>query len=179
MIVTNEDEIARRARILRDQGKASFDVNFHTDLGYNWRLSEIHALIGRLQLMRLGQFIENRRKIAATYDHLLGDGDILRPLREAPGVYSNYYKYIVLLDRNVDRNALKKILREKFGIALSGEVYSLPCHQQPIFRHLGVSLPVAERLCNEHICLPISASMSVEQAEYVVSSLKEACEKWR
>ncbi len=174
MVVTSDQKIAEKARILRDQGKASFDVNFHTELGHNWRLSEIHALVGSSQLKRLQEFIQARRAVAKVYDDLLSNCESLKPLREAPGVYSSYYKYIVFTNSGGQkREVIKKTMREKYQIGLSGEVYSVPLHRQPVLQNPVISLPQAERLCDQHLCLPISAVMSHEEAEYVVSSLKE------
>ena len=62
-------------------------------------------------------------------------------------------------------------------VGLSGEVYETPCHQQPVFRGYPAGrLHQAERICAEHICLPISAKMTAEEAEYVVDSLERALE---
>ena len=68
MIVTNDDRIAEESRIYRDQGKASFTVNAHVRMGYNWRMSEPHAIIGLRHLERLPAMIADRRAIAAIYD---------------------------------------------------------------------------------------------------------------
>ena len=75
----------------------------------------------------------------------------------------------------VDRAALKKRLRESFDVGLSGEVYEAPCHLQPVFGPLAAgTLPVAEELCARHICLPVSAVMTDDDAAYVVDSLGKA-----
>ena len=68
MIVTNDDTLAEESRIYRDQGKASFTVNAHVRMGYNWRMSEPHAIIGLRHLERLPAMIADRRAIAAVYD---------------------------------------------------------------------------------------------------------------
>ena len=177
MVVTDDEELAAKCRVLRDQGKAGFGQNLHTELGYNWRMSEIHASIGLSQLKRLHEFIESRRKIAAIYDKGLASLGSLESLRDVDGMYSNYYKYIALLSPLVTRADLKATLKQNFGISLSGEVYDLPLHLQPVFRaNLSAapgSFTMAEDLCRRHICLPVFASMTAEQADYVVASLHE------
>lgn len=174
MIVTDDDRIHEEALIYRDQGKAGFYANVHTRLGYNWRMSELHAVVGLSQLRRLGEFIEVRRKIAAVYDRALGRSPLVAPLRPPAGAYSNYYKYIAFLRAAVDRTELKKLLRERYGVPLTGEVYELPCHKQPVFAAQKTSpLPDAEAACASHICLPISPRMAVEEADYVVTSLQD------
>ena len=135
----------------------------------------MHAILGLSQLRRLTGFIEARRKIAQIYDQALAGSEALVPLVEPPGSYSNYYKYVVFLRRSVDRAELKKLLRERYGVPLTGEVYELPCHKQPVFESLSSgSFPEAEAACASHICLPVSPRMTTEEAEYVVTSLHEA-----
>jgi dTDP-4-amino-4,6-dideoxygalactose transaminase len=174
MIATSDEKVNADARVYRDQGKAGFTSNFHTLLGNNWRLSEPHAIIGHSQLKRLPEFIAARRRIAAIYDAALPAIGI-EPLREPGGVVSNYYKYIAMPPAGVERAALKKKLRGGYDIGLSGEVYEAPCHLQPVFGPLPQgTLPVAEDLCARHICLPVSAVMSDDDARYVVDSLGKA-----
>lgn len=175
MIVTNDDRIYEEALIYRDQGKAGFYANIHTRLGYNWRMSEVHALIGLTQLRRLNEFIKGRHAVAEVYDHTLSNSEEVSPLRMVSGSDANYYKYVVFLRQSVDRSALKKLLRERYGVPLTGEVYELPCHKQPVFDSMaGRSFPDADRACAEHVCLPISPRMTVDEAHYVADSLREA-----
>ena len=170
MITTDDDRIARLARLYRDQGKAEFESNRHVVLGGNWRMSEIHAILGRSQLRCLAGFVEHRRQIAATYEKLLS---ILQPLRYPVDVSGNYYKYPLLLHDGTNRDALKAGLREEWGVHLSGEVYEVPLHRQDVFQPFTRDpLPQAEDFCRRMICLPISAQMTDDQAEYVVKAME-------
>ena len=172
MIVSDREDLYREASIYRDQGKASFLTNLHTRMGYNWRMSEPHAIIGHSQLGRLEEFIAARDHIARIYDEELKGIARISPLPLPQGCRSNYYKYIALLDHSVDRSALKQLLREQYGVALSGEVYETPCHLQPVFEeYRDGDFPVAADICRRHICLPVYAAMTEEEALYVVSSL--------
>jgi len=172
MIVTDDEAIAREARIYRDQGKSSFTENVHTRLGYNWRLSEPHAIIGLRHLERLPSMIEQRRRIAAIYNRELAGLSWLKPLRTPADCKSNYYKYVAMIDKTIDRKALKARLREEYAVSLSGEVYEAPLHQQPIFAsYAAKSLPLADTVCRHHVCLPVFASMTDGQADQVVSAL--------
>lgn len=177
MITTDDEKIYERSLVFRDQGKAGFYGNVHTEMGYNWRMSEIHAAIGLSQFARLDDFIEGRRRIARRYDEELKKMDKVTPIQIPSNVKSNYYKYVALLDEGIERTEVKKALKEKHGVSLSGEVYELPCHLQPIFKDLygfeGGEFPVAEDLCKRQICLPIFATMTDEEAKYVIDSLKE------
>ena len=177
IILTNDTEIAEEARIFRDQGKAGFSQNAHIRLGYNWRLSEPHAIIGLKHLERLPSMISARQKAAAIYDESLRGSRNLRPLEMPLGSISNYYKYIVMLRNAIDRGQLKQKLRNSYSVSLSGEVYDIPLHKQPIFAEYAAGpLPVAEDLCERHICLPVFSNMEKRQIERVVYSLRQTLE---
>ena len=175
MIMTDDENIYKRGLILRDQGKAGFYGNVHTEMGYNWRMSEVHAAIGLSQFAHLEEFIADRRRVAGIYDEELEKIDGVTPIRIPLEVKSNYYKYVAFLDRGPDRASLKQKLKEKFGVSLSGEVYELPCHLQPVFKkgYKEGDFPLAEDICKRHICLPIYATMSDDEARYVIDSLKK------
>lgn len=177
MITTDDANIYQRALVFRDQGKAGFLGNIHTELGYNWRMSEIHAAIGLSQLARLDEFIADRRRVARFYDSELDKVNSAIPVEIPLQAKSNYYKYVAVIKDGIDRASLKKELREKYSVGLGGEVYELPCHLQPVYKipygFEGGEFPLAEDLCKRQICLPVFAGMTEEQAGYVVKSLKE------
>jgi dTDP-4-amino-4,6-dideoxygalactose transaminase len=172
MIVTDDDTIAETARVFRDQGKAGFTSNFHTQLGANWRLSDIHAALGIVQLRRLDEFIAKRRAVASSYvDAIAREG-----LLELPGGQhvdeSNFYKFVAYLPDGVERAPLKQAMREQFEVGLSGEVYEFPLHRQPVFEAFSSSnFPGADDVCARQVCLPVSARMTPVDATYVVESL--------
>jgi len=174
MIVTNDDRLAEEALIYRDQGKKSFYENAHVRLGYNWRMSEPHAIIGLRHLARLPAMIADRQAAAAVYDEGLKGFKNIRPLRVPEGGVCNYYKYIAVLDGKRDRKELKGLLREKYGVALSGEVYEDPLHKQPVFQQYAAgALPAAEDLCARHVCLPVFSGMTEADARLVLDALAE------
>ncbi len=179
VIVTDDDTLANEARIYRDQGKASFLQNTHIRMGYNWRMSEPHAVIGLRHLHNLPSMIANRRRIAAHYDAALGKGNNgLTPVMAPKGCESNYYKYVVMLPEGIDRAAAKKWLRDERGVNCSGEVYEFPLHKHDVLRHLDPgNLTQAEIACGRQLCLPIFASMTDAQADQVIDGVKAAREK--
>jgi perosamine synthetase len=150
-------------------------------MGYNWRLSEPHAIIGLRHLERLPAMIADRRRIAAIYDAWLGTAGAegvarLRPLAVPPGGVCNYYEYIAVIEGGGAgvRAAIKRQLKERHGVALSGEVYESPLHAQPVFREVasaGAPLPVADDLCARHVCLPVFSGMEDADAEQVLRAL--------
>lgn len=174
MIVTNDDRIAEEARIYRDQGKGSFLVNSHTRMGYNWRMSEPHAIIGLKHLERLPEMIADRQRIAKYYDKAVDEISWLDRVIVPEGGESNYYKYMAVVNKPFDRKALKTELRERFGVGLSGEVYEEPLHKQPVFeKYSTTSLPISEDLCARQICLPVYSGMTESEAQQVIDALKQ------
>jgi perosamine synthetase len=173
MIVTRSEGLEREARIYRDQGKASFGTNQHVRPGYAWRMDEMSAVTGLVHLRRLGEFIARRRAVAARYESGLARIGFLRPLHEPPGCVSNYYKYIALLPPGVDRAWFKRELAERHDVRLAGEVYDLPLHLQPALAEYGFGqiLPVAEDVCQRHVCLPVHSDMADDEVDEVLEAV--------
>ena len=177
MIVTDDEALSDDARIYRNQGKASFAGGDHVRMGAAWRMSELHAAVGLVQLARLDEFISVRRRVAAQYDEALADladSAALRPLQPLNGD-SNFYKYVAMLDRADRRSDLKRRLRDDHGVALSGEVYATPLHRQPVFAAYAPSepLPVADDVCARHVCLPVHSDMGDDEVEQVVTGVRQ------
>jgi perosamine synthetase len=172
MIVTADEGLRDDAIVYRDQGKAGFLGGDHVRLGAAWRMSELHAAVGLVQLRRLDEFIAHRRVAATVYDAALGALDGISTLPIPSGCAPNYYKYVAMLDHGVDREALKRTLRDAHGVSLSGEVYATPLHRHPVFRDLaGDGFPVADDVCARQVCLPVHSDMSIAEAERVVAAL--------
>ncbi|MET8629388.1 DegT/DnrJ/EryC1/StrS aminotransferase family protein [Kitasatospora sp. NPDC004669] len=172
MILTESPELRDEARIYRDQGKGSFGTNHHLRLGYSWRMSELHAAVGTVHLRRLKEFIETRRAVARRYDTALAGLDGLEPVLEPAGCRGNYYKYVALLPTGVDRAAFKRAVAEEYGVRLSGEVYDLPLHLQPVLEpYRGGPLPAAEDVCARQVCLPVHSDMTEDEAELVIEAV--------
>jgi dTDP-4-amino-4,6-dideoxygalactose transaminase len=172
MILTSGAELADEARIYRDQGKGSFGANHHVRHGYAWRMSELHAVTGLVHLRRMGGSIERRRQVAARYSGVLAGLDGLTALAEPAGCRSNFYKYVAVLPPGCDRARFRKELAGLHGVALAGEVYDVPLHQQPVFAEFaGPALPVAQDMCARHVCLPVHSDMTDDEVEQVAGAV--------
>jgi dTDP-4-amino-4,6-dideoxygalactose transaminase len=172
MVLTADESLRTAGVVLRDQAKVD-GRNYHERAGYNWRLSELHAILGEVQVRRLDEFIARRQAIAHIYDRLLADVPGITPLCRPSGVRHNYYKYICLLER-ISPVDLSTMLKRRFDISTGGYVYDVPLHEQPAFRsYANGPLPCAEELCRRHICLPLYPSLTDEQALYVGSAVSE------
>ncbi|MGW4893656.1 DegT/DnrJ/EryC1/StrS family aminotransferase [Kitasatospora sp. NPDC004240] len=172
MILTGSPELRDEARIHRDQGKGSFTTNHHVREGASWRMSELNAAVGTVHLRRLKEFVETRRRVAQRYDAALAGLDGLDPVTEPPGCRGNYYKYVALLPAGVDRALVKRTLAEEFGVRLSGEVYDLPLHLQPVLApYRNGPLPVAEDVCARQVCLPVHSDMTEDETDQVIAAV--------
>ena len=176
MITTNHNELTEKARVLRDQGKENFHSNQIVMLGYNWRMTEIGAAIGLIQMRKLPEIIYKRKKIAEYYDQKLNEMDLIKPLKTSANIVSNYYKYIAFLSPRIRRDSFKQKLAKK-GVRCGGEVYWPPLHLQPIYQQLlGTKegdFPVSEDVCKRMVCLPMFSQMTHDEAKYVIDKLTE------
>ena len=173
IILTNNDDIAQNVRLLRNHGKPEEWVSYHTAVGSNYRMSEITAVIARCQLSRLEKIISKRDRLAREYTKLLAE--YLPHLKTIqPPHQSNWYKYIVLLPKGLNRERIKQEMKKR-GIGLPGEVYAIPLHKQPVFEYLAVgrTFPNADDICSRHICFPIFPGLTRAQLKTVVTQLAE------
>ena len=168
MIITEDEEMCHKARLLRDHAKSR--GNRMLDTGYNWRMPEVLALMGIRQLARLDEFVSERNRVAAIYNEILEGVDGIDILRPPTNVVHNRYKYVMFL-KNCQPKAVEKLLLKKYGIPLAGYVYEEPCHKQPAFQQFdGRDCVHAEHLCSSHICLPLYPRMSDAEARFVAES---------
>jgi perosamine synthetase len=175
IITTNDDKLAQFAQSLRHHGR---EGDLHVRLGYNWRMSEINAIVGIYQLRRLEENIDCRNEIAEKYTDGLKKISNISPISVPSNIGHSYYKYPVLLAGNHTAFELEKLLREKYNIA-TGTLYYPPIHLQPLYRQLfgykeGM-LPAAEQVLTRELCLPMFVEINDEAINYVIESLASEC----
>ena len=174
MVTTNNLKIVKKIKSMREFGKVKKGIytNYHTSIGYNWRLAEVNSLMGLVQLESIKKFIEGRKKIAEIYDSELSNVrniEIIKPVNKNE---HNYFKYIILLKDKKRERVHKNLIKN--SIYPSGYVYEIPLHKQPVFKKYNkLKLLNTEKYCSKHICLPIFYGMKISQAKYVVSTLKK------
>ena len=181
IITTDDDNVRQKAVSLRDHGRSSLDANIHTEIGYNWRFSELHALLGLQQMGKVAAILTERRKIARMYDRKLEGMKGIRKLEIPPNISPSYYKYIVFLGEKFNRDKIKRKLKEKHSVSLTGEVYAHPCHSQPVFKKYPSVVandpsdifPQTEYISQRHICLPLYLGLTEQEIDYIVASLEE------
>ena len=181
MITTDNEEIYSKSLILREHGKENPNYNYHTELGYNWRFSEIHALLGILAMKKCNLMIGERKKLAKKYDEKIKDVNGVKNISIPKSIESPYYKYILYLDENYERDKVKTKLKEEYNITLPGEVYAESCHNQPVFNKYSEfvlnekndQFPGADYVSTRQICLPLYPMLKDNELEHVVNSLKK------
>lgn len=175
MITTNNDDLATRLRLLRSHGEAKRYV--HTQLGYNYRLTDIQAAIGLGQLQRLAENIRARRHNAALLNKWLADLPGVSTPYERGSSEHAYHQYTIQVDPTVtgiSRDDLAQVLLES-GIETAVH-YPWPLHRQPVFSEAGSakSLPVSERLAESVLSLPVHPKLSPKDLERIASTLRNS-----
>ena len=171
MVTTPDDELATRVRLLRQHG--AVERYRHEILGYNFRLTDLAAAIGRAQLAKLDRFNETRRRNAATLTRGLGGIAGLVPPREREGYRHVYHQYTVRIERN--RDHVQERLRQ-LGVGTAVH-YPIPVHRQPLYLDLGYgnqSFPVAERMAAAVLSLPVHPGLQDSDVDRIIDSVREA-----
>jgi dTDP-4-amino-4,6-dideoxygalactose transaminase len=170
MVTTDDDAVAEKIALLRQHGAGH---RYHHDLlGYNFRMTEISAAIGRAQLAKLDRFNERRRRNASVLDEgLAGTPGVTTP-RERPGYRHVYHQYTVRIAH--DRDGFQARLRE-LGVGTAVH-YPVPVHRQPLYVNLGygsISIPVAEAAAEQVLSLPVHPALSDADLDRIVDSVRK------
>jgi UDP-4-amino-4,6-dideoxy-N-acetyl-beta-L-altrosamine transaminase len=184
-VTTQRADLAERLRRLRSHGitrdprfMASAPAggwDYHQiELGYNYRLSDLHAALGLSQIAKLDRYVAARNALAARYDAAL-EGLPLRPLKPRSGARSSYHLYVVRVSADAPRSrkALFDALHDR-GIRV--QVHYIPVHLQPYYRALGFKpgdFPEAEGHYAEAVSLPIYPSLTSADQDRVCESIVE------
>jgi dTDP-4-amino-4,6-dideoxygalactose transaminase len=168
MILTDDEDVADRARMLRVHGGAR--RYFHDEVGTNSRLDALQAIAVRTKLPHLDAWTEGRRAHAARYDEAFAD---LEPVTTPPVEARAHHCYNQYVVRVEDRDGLQAHLREH-GVG-SAIYYPLSLHMQTCFESLGYRegrFPVSEQACRETLSIPVYPEMTEEQQEHVIATVK-------
>ena len=175
MIVTSDDKLSERFRLLRSHGQS--EPYLHTMLGFNYRMTEVSAVLGLSQLGHLDGFLEGRKANASVLtDGLSSIEGITTPVA-TEGAEHTYSQYSILLSDGLAtrREAFRQHL-DRAGVS-SAVYYSKPMHQQPVFTEAGAAsplLPVTEDLADRILSLPAHPGLSKEDLGRIVEAVKGA-----
>ncbi|TQJ91661.1 DegT/DnrJ/EryC1/StrS aminotransferase family protein [Streptomyces sp. SLBN-31] len=183
MITTDDAQWAARLRRLREHGMNASAADRHAsdkpvlesylEVGFNYRMTDIQAAVGLVQLGKLEAMIARRRELAARYDALLHDVPGLTPVRDPEHGQSNFQSYWVLLEEDfpVGRDDLLAALA---AAGVSARRGIMAAHLEPAYAdHPRAPLPVTERLTRDSLILPLFHTMTEAQQDRVVAVLHE------
>jgi len=175
MIVTNNEGLAQKLRMLRNYGQAR--KYYHDFIGINSRLDEMQAAILRVKLKHLDDWNNKRREAARLYDRLLKSASVVIPIEKKYAKHV-YHLYVI---RCKERDRLQQRLLAK-GIQTQIH-YPIPVHKQKAYTDLGIrtQLPITETICNEILSLPIYPELKNAEVEYLTNTIREGCpnELWK
>jgi len=168
MITTNDDTVADQCRLIRNHGMRR--RYYHEMVGYNFRMSDLHAAIGLAQMDRLEKFTQARRTNAQYLNANLKT--VVTPKVKA-GYGHVWHQYTIRVDGGRDRDAAVKQLADA-GVG-TGIFYPVPAHQQEYMREYAgeYHLPVAEKLAKEVISLPVHPQLSQADLETIVAEVNK------
>jgi len=195
-VITNDDALAERMRRIRHHGEGPVEHDrsrrpsgrlaapsgapqgersyYHLELGYNYRMSSLHAAVGLVQLERLDRYLDARRRNAAYLSGRLTENDAVEPPFVASHAQHSFYKYICRLrpEAGIDVDAFVRAVAAE-GVPISRR-YPTPLPKQPVFREAGYGeqpCPVAERLAAELFTLLVHPTVAEADLVDVVKAI--------
>lgn len=197
VVTTNDAAIAERIARLRNhgmirepdrfvnQGEAFDDCGSPNpwyyempELGFNYRLSDIHAALALSQLAKLDRFIATRRTLAARYDAgLAALGPLIRPVGRMPGQNPAWHLYVTLIDFERIGKSRATVMAALRAKGIGAQVHYLPVHRQPYYRtrYGALHMPGARSYYARALSLPLFPSMDEADVDRVIEALRAAC----
>lgn len=173
MVTTNSAEFAERLRrfrshgIIRDPDRGAWFYEI-SEIGYNYRMTDIQAALGTSQMARLDTFIERRNEIAANYREMLADLNLTLPPMAGNGYRHGYHLFPILVENR--RQVFDSLRAADIGV----QVHYVPVHHHPISADTGLSigdLPICDSIYERILSLPIHMGVTDEIQETIVSHL--------
>jgi perosamine synthetase len=181
MVTTDNPDWAARLRRLREHGMNVSAAERHAstqpvleaylETGYNFRMTDIQAAIGLVQLGRLDGLVAQRRALAARYQELLSGVPGVRPITDPPYGETNFQSFWILLSPQF-RTSRDETLRELAAAGVSARRGIMAAHLEPAYE-TPVSLPNTERLTHESLILPLHHALTEDDQDYIVGLLRK------
>jgi perosamine synthetase len=168
IVTTNDGELAIRLRLLRNHGQTS---RYHHDLlGYNWRITEMQAAMGVVQISKLDAILDRKWANAAYLRSKLADiPSLLPPVARVDRTHA-YMLFTLKMPAALRDDVMRALLED----GIEARLYFPPAHLQPVFRDGEVSLPTTERLAGEMLSIPFHSRLSRTELDTIAEALKRA-----
>jgi UDP-4-amino-4,6-dideoxy-N-acetyl-beta-L-altrosamine transaminase len=184
LATTNSKNLANKMRLYRNHGitrdsnlmvTKSCDAWYYqqVDLGFNYRMTELHAALGISQMQKLDQFVSKRHKLQEKYDSLIVDLPIIKPY-QGKDSYSALHLYPIQVELDKINKSRKQVFDELRENEIGVNVHYIPIHMQPYYQQLGFKkgdFPNSETYYSRAISIPLFHAMTDSQQNKVVSSL--------
>lgn len=180
MVLTNSDDLFKISKDLRNLCFMPEKRFVHDRLGWNARMTNMQAALGKAQIERLDQFIEKKRKIGALYQELLSDIPGLQlPLPKTEYASNIYWVFGVVLDEVF--GSATQIMAKLADRGIGTRPFFFPMHKQPVLNKMGFfldeNLPVSERIASQGFYLPSGLALTTEQIEKSAEALRSVLVK--
>lgn len=188
MALTNDAQLAKRLRLSRSHGITSDAADMHSrlgdelwnyqqiNLGFNYRMTDIHAALGLSQMQRVDEFVSRRQTIAKRYDEMLANMPIATPWQH-PDSYSSFHLYLIRLKLGEIRKTHRHVYEAMHASGILVNLHYIPVYRQPFYEQMGFVTGYcqqAERYYAEAISLPMYPGLTKEQQDSVVAALGNA-----
>lgn len=177
MVVTDDEDLAERCRMLRNLCFKRDARYVHDEISDNYRFTNLQAAVGLAQLERLDEFVKRKREMGKYYTEALkGVKGLQLPVARTENAENIYWVYGLLLDEDIpaDNKKVQKLLSEE-GIGTRTFFWCM--HEQPVYQKQGLfqneSYPNAEYLAKKGFYIPSGLALTKEQMEYVVCKVKK------
>lgn len=175
MVVTDDDSLAEKARRLKDLAHDPKRRFLHTELGFNYRLTNLQAALGLAQLEEIDRFLAIKQEMARAYGELLDGVAGLSLPRQKEWARSVYWMYAILIEENFGLTR-DELMRRLAGKGVETRTFFIPVHEQPLFRtradYAGLSFPVSEALSRKGLYLPSGLALTQDQITKVAKEIK-------
>ncbi|MCX6113053.1 MAG: UDP-4-amino-4,6-dideoxy-N-acetyl-beta-L-altrosamine transaminase [Proteobacteria bacterium] len=183
-ITTNNEKLYKKLRILRTHGITKQNMSKNPgpwyyemqDLGFNYRLTDLQALLGTSQMRKIDLFIKRRREIIDFYNNIFKGLDWLITPYQEEGVFSALHLYVLKIDFNKIEKTRKQVMEELKEKNIGTQVHYIPVHTQPYyvktFGYKQGDYPNAEKYYEQALSIPLYPKMTEEEVEWVVDNIK-------
>jgi len=190
MALTNDAELANRMKRFRSHGITSLVDEMYPrpqheiwnyqqiGLGFNYRMTDLHAALGIKQMIRLDQFVAKRHELASRYDRLLNDLPVTIPW-QSPQSRSSYHLYPIRLQLDIANRTHREVYQALGRDGILVNLHYIPVYRQPYYEKMGFTkgyCPEAEQYYSEVISIPMYPGLTEAAQDRVIESLKRAVE---